>query len=51
MRLAAVALLVAAALDPAPRTFDMVAFFTGKTHADNVIKVALPAGDVGTFDF
>ena len=41
MKLAAMALLLAAAPDPGPRAFDMVAFFTGKTHADNVIKVGL----------
>jgi hypothetical protein len=41
MRFAAALLLAAAAADPGPRTFDMVAFFTGKTHADNVIKVGL----------
>lgn len=39
---AAAALLLAAsaAADPAPK-LDMLAFFTGHTHADNVIKIAL----------
>jgi hypothetical protein len=32
---------LAASVDPAPQPLDMVAFFTGKTHADNVIKVGL----------
>jgi hypothetical protein len=43
MKVAAAALLLAttASADPAPRTFDMVGFFTGKTHADNVIKAGM----------
>ena len=47
MRLAATALLCAvaaasSAADPAPK-LDMTGFFTGKTHADNIIKIALHA--------
>ncbi len=46
MRLAAAALLCAvaasSAADPAPK-LDMTGFFTGKTHADNIIKIALHA--------
>lgn len=43
MRVAALALLLAssAAADPGPKAFDMLGFFTGKTHADNIIKVGL----------
>lgn len=41
MRLVAAALVVLTANGPAaPRQLDMMAFFTGRTHADNVIKVA-----------
>jgi hypothetical protein len=43
VKLAAAALLMlgaTAAADPAPR-LDMTGFFTGKTHADNIIKIAL----------
>ena len=46
MRLAAVAvalLAVSAAAEPDPPKLDMTGFFTGKTHADNVIKIALHA--------
>ncbi|MGE5563445.1 MAG: DUF3833 family protein [Bacillota bacterium] len=38
--LLALALAGSAAADPAPK-LDMLAFFTGRTHADNVIKIAL----------
>jgi len=40
---AATALLLAAApaAAPGPPKLDMTAFFTGKTHADNVIRIAL----------
>jgi hypothetical protein len=45
MKLTAAAILLAvaavpAAADPDPK-LDMIGFFTGKTHADNVIKIAL----------
>lgn len=43
MKLAAAALLLlgaTAAADPAPK-LDMTGFFSGKTHADNIIKIAL----------
>jgi Protein of unknown function (DUF3833) len=45
MKFAAAAILLAAAAvpvaaDPEPR-LDMIGFFTGKTHADNLIKIAL----------
>lgn len=45
MKLAAAALLFAAGASPTPADpgpkLDMTGFFTGKTHADNVIKIAL----------
>jgi hypothetical protein len=43
VKLAAAALLLlgaTAATDPAPK-LDMTGFFTGKTHADNIIRIAL----------
>ena len=41
MRLPATALLVSAAAAPAaPHSIDPTAFFTGKTHAENVLKIA-----------
>jgi hypothetical protein len=43
VKLAAAALLLlgaTAASDPAPK-LDMTGFFTGKTHADNIIRIAL----------
>jgi hypothetical protein len=46
MRLAAAALLLlsaTASAAPERPKLDMMAFFTGKTHADNVIKIALHA--------
>jgi len=46
MRLAAAALLAlsaTASAAPEKPKLDMMAFFTGKTHADNVIKIALHA--------
>jgi len=39
--LGALLLTASASAGPAPQTFDMVAFFTGRTHADNTIKVGL----------
>ena len=44
MKLVAAALLGAAAAAsaaPDPPKLDMLAFFTGRTHADNIIKIAL----------
>ena len=41
MRLAALALAATAFGTPAEARLDMTAFFTGKSHADNVIKIAL----------
>jgi hypothetical protein len=39
--LLAISFLVATAASAEPRQLDMLAFFTGKTHADNVMKIAL----------
>jgi hypothetical protein len=41
MKLAAAAILLGAAASPAaaPRNFDIAAFFTGRTHADNDLKI------------
>ena len=39
--LAAIALLSATAASAEPRKLDMVAFFTGKTHAENILKIVL----------
>ena len=44
MKLAAVGLAllaVSASADPSPPKLDMTGFFNGKTHADNVIRIAL----------
>jgi hypothetical protein len=41
MKLGAVALIVVAAAPAAPRQLDMTGFFTGRSHADNIIKIAL----------
>lgn len=42
MRLLAAAFIaIAAAAPAAPRTIDITVFFTGNTHAENVLKVAL----------
>ncbi len=38
--LAAVFIAIAAAAPAAPRTIDITVFFTGKTHAENVLKVS-----------
>jgi Ni,Fe-hydrogenase maturation factor len=44
MKIAAAAfLLTAAAPAPDPPKLDMLGFFTGKTHADNIIRIALHA--------
>jgi hypothetical protein len=37
---AAAALMLLTAAASAPRQLDMIGFFTGKSHADNVIKIA-----------
>ena len=42
MKLHAAAMLLATAAAPAaPQKLDMLGFFTGRTHAENVIKIAL----------
>ena len=38
---AAIAALTASAASAAPEKLDMVGFFTGKTHGENVMKIAL----------
>jgi len=53
VKLAAAALLsfaAAAAAEPARPKLDMTAFFSGKTHADNVMKVALQSSKKLTVD-
>jgi hypothetical protein len=39
VRLAAAALLVLTASAPVPRQLDLTSFFTGHSHADNVLKI------------
>jgi hypothetical protein len=50
MSAAAAVLLAAAQAASEPRALDMTAFFTGKSHADNVIRIAFHAPHKLTVD-